>query len=281
MMDDDTGHDPKADATTAHNAAVWDRMARDGAALATPASDADFANPLRTVDPLGWLGESIAGWRVLCLAAGGGRQSALYAAAGAQVTVVDISREMLALDNQVAAERGLAVKTVQADMNDLGCLSAGQFDLVIQPVSTCYVPDVHRVYRQVARVTRPGGLYVSQHKSPVSLQASLQPREATYTIDEAYYRAGPIPKVDQPSRLRETGAREYLHRWEQLIGGLCRTGFAVLDLVEPMHADPKADVGSFGHRGQFIAPYVRIKARRNEDSSGTAGKLWTPSAGKD
>ncbi len=87
------------------NARVWDRMARDGAPLARPASDADFANPLATVDPLGWLGESIRGWRVLCLAAGGGRQSALYAAAGAEVTVLDVSREMLALDAEVARER--------------------------------------------------------------------------------------------------------------------------------------------------------------------------------
>ena len=42
---------------------------------------------------------------MLCLAAGGGKQSALYAAAGAEVTVVDLSPEMLALDRQVAAER--------------------------------------------------------------------------------------------------------------------------------------------------------------------------------
>src|SRR5690606_32677877 len=87
------------------NAQAWDRLAREQAALARPARDEDFAHPLRTVDPLGWLEGSIAGKKVLCLAAGGGRQSALYAAAGADVAVLDISREMLLLDVQVAAER--------------------------------------------------------------------------------------------------------------------------------------------------------------------------------
>src|SRR5687767_4728586 len=86
----------------AHNAKAWDALAREGVALAQPARDEELRDPLATVDPAGWLGGDIRGWRVLCLAAGGGRHSALYAAAGAQVSVVDISGEMLALDRAVA-----------------------------------------------------------------------------------------------------------------------------------------------------------------------------------
>ena len=82
-------------------------------------TDEDFDQPLSVVDRHGWLGPSIAGLRVLCLAAGGGSQSALYAAAGAKVTVVDISGEMLALDRQVAAERQLDITCIQASMDDL------------------------------------------------------------------------------------------------------------------------------------------------------------------
>ena len=161
--------------TLEHNARAWDALARRDAALTRPATDADFANPLAAVDPRGWLGGSITGWRVLCLAAGGGRQSALHAAAGANVTVLDISPEMLARDRAVAAERGFDIRVVEGSMNDLSMLTEAEFDAVIQPVSTCYVPDVAVVYSQVAGVLRPGGLYISQHKSPTSLQTSLKP----------------------------------------------------------------------------------------------------------
>ncbi|MEQ8211978.1 MAG: class I SAM-dependent methyltransferase [Lacipirellulaceae bacterium] len=252
------------------NAAAWDELARKQAKLAQPARDEDFRDPLATVDPLGWLGGDIRGKRVLCLAAGGGRQSALYAAAGAVVTVVDLSGEMLSLDRTVASERGLEVRTVETSMDQLGMFATGEFDLVIQPVSTCYVADVAPVFAEVARVIRPGGLYVSQHKSPVSLQTALKPDGQHYPIAEPYYRDGngqntPLPSLNQPSRLREAGTVEFLHRWEQILGGMCRAGFVIEDLIEPVHADAEAAVGTFGHRGQFVAPYFRVKARRMRD----------------
>ena len=252
-----------SDLSKQHNAKAWDALARRQAALAKPAVDADFANPLQTIDPLGWLGESIANLKVLCLAAGGGRQSALYAAAGAKVTVVDISGEMLALDREVATARNLDVRAIQTSMDELSMLTDGEFDIVIHPVSTCYVADVQPVFLEVARVTRPGGLYVSQHKSPTSLQAKPQATTDGCQITEAYYREGPLPASQEPSRLREQGTLEFLHRWDQLLGGICRAGFAIEDLVEPMHADHEAEVGTFGHRSTFVAPYVRVKARRN------------------
>ena len=248
------------------NARAWDALAKRQAALARPAGDAQFRDPLTSVDPLGWLGGSVANRRVLCLAAGGGRQSALYAAAGAKVTVVDLSAEMLALDRQVASERCLEVQTVQASMDALSMFVEGQFEIVIHPVSTCYVADVAPVFREVARVTRPGGLYISQHKSPVSLQADVRLEGEVYRLREPYYRQGPLPAAE-PCRVREPGTQEFLHRWEELIGGICRAGFVIEDLAEPLHADADADLGTFGHRSQFVAPYLRLKARRAEGNS--------------
>jgi SAM-dependent methyltransferase len=260
-----------------HNRRAWDALVKDRQRFTLPADDADFADPLATVDANGWLGPSIAGRRVLCLAAGGGRQSALYAAAGAIVTVVDLSGEMLALDRQVAAERGFEVRTVETSMDDLSMLPAAGFETVIHPVSTCYLADVATVYREVARVTEPGGLYISQHKQPASLQADIRPSSSGYELIEPYYRSGPLPAVDG-SPHREPGTLEFLHRWEELIGELCRAGFVIEDLIEPVHAEPQAAPGSFGHRTRYVAPYVRIKARRVGTSpiNHSAAKLWTP-----
>ncbi len=67
-----------------HNRQAWDARVRAAARFTRPAPDEEFRNPLAAVDGAGWLGASIAGKRVLCLASGGGRQGALYAAAGAR-----------------------------------------------------------------------------------------------------------------------------------------------------------------------------------------------------
>jgi ubiquinone/menaquinone biosynthesis C-methylase UbiE len=248
-----------------HNARAWDKLAQRQVPLAQAATDADLAKPLSAIDPLGWLGGDIRGLRVLCLAAGGGRHSAIYATVGAHVTVVDISGEMLALDRAVATERKLDIRVIQTSMDELSMFTTGEFDIVIQPVSTCYVADVSRTFAEVARVIRAGGLYISQHKSPTSLQAEITPAGEGYRLREPYYRTGPLPSTER-SRIREAGTLEFLHRWEQLVGGMCRAGFVIEDLVEPLHADEKADVGTFGHRARYVAPYVRIKARRSSET---------------
>jgi SAM-dependent methyltransferase len=252
----------------AHNARAWDRLAGEQAALARPAADQAFADPrswLGSGGPAGrsWLPDQLSGLEVLCLAAGGGKHGPLYAAAGAKVTVVDLSPAMLELDRQVARERRINMEILQGSMDDLSMLAAGRFDLVVHPVSTCYLPDVHRVFREVARVVRPGGRYVSQHKSPTSLQASLQPGAGgRYEILHPQARGEPLPP--QPSsRLREAGTHEFVHSLSDLLGGICVAGFTIEDVCEPDHALAGAAVGSFAHRAAFVPPYLRILARRS------------------
>lgn len=239
-----------------------------------PANDQDFRDPRGFVDSTGWMEGDLRGRRVLCLAAGGGKHGPLFAAAGADVTVVDISPAMLELDREVATERKLKLRTVEASMDQLSALSAAEFDVVFHPVSTCYVPEVAPVYREVARITRVGGLYISQHKQPTSMQADIRPTaRGGYEVTECYYVNGPLPPVEG-SLHREEGTLEYLHRWEEIVGDMCRAGFVIEDFLEPMHARLDAVPGSFGHRSQYIAPYVRIKARRVE--RGRKGGTSTP-----
>ncbi|MBX3423482.1 MAG: class I SAM-dependent methyltransferase [Pirellulaceae bacterium] len=239
--------------------------------LTLPASDDELRRPLEIVDGIGWLNGGIQGWRVLCLAAGGGRHGPLYAAAGAQVTVVDLSPEMLAKDREMSRRKKLDIRTIETSMDNLSALADEQFDLVIHPVSTCYLPSVDRVFAEIARVTRPDGLYISQHKQPLNLQASLETFTGRYVIQHAYYDPQAVPPAGQPSRLREPGTREFAHSWQAILGGICRSGFVIEDLIEPNHADPTALPGSFGHRCHFIAPYLRVKARRR--GRATAGTI--------
>lgn len=250
-------------------------MVRDRQRFTRPAPDESFKDPLGKVDAIGWLVGDIRGKKLLCLGAGGGKHAALYAAAGAEVTVVDISAGQLELDREVAAERKLTLRTVEASMDDMPMFRAGEFEIVVHPVSTCYVPKIGPVYLEIARVTQPGGLYISQHKQPASLQADIKASANGYELIEPYYREGPLPPV-VGSQHREEGTLEFLHRWEEIIGGMCRAGFIIEDLVEPLHAKRDAEVNSFAHRSIYVAPYVRIKARRVGASAASETTLLMP-----
>ena len=107
------------------NRQAWNRLVEKKNRFTRPAKDEDLVDPLGTVDAIGWLGGDIRGLKLLCLAAGGGKHGAIYAQAGALVTVVDLSPAMLELDRQVASERGLDMRTVETSMDDLGMFDDG------------------------------------------------------------------------------------------------------------------------------------------------------------
>ena len=207
-----------------HNRRAWDQLAKQKNRFAIPASAADFEEPLKKVDGPGWLGASIEGKRVLCLAAGGGRHGPIYAAAGAKVTVVDISPEMLELDRTIAKRYGFALQVVETSMEDLSMFDDASFDIVIHPVSTCYVPATAHLFNEVARVTCAGGCYISQHKQPTSLQATLEPGRQGYAIVHRYRNENALPPATKENHVRESGTAEFVHTWEALLGNMCRAG---------------------------------------------------------
>ena len=257
--------------TLLKNAAAWDRLAKAHDALASPACDEAFTDPrnwLGTGGPADrpWLPSSLRGLEVLCLAAGGGKHGPIYAAAGASVTVVDLSASMLDLDRQVARERKLHLELIQSSMDELTMLKNDHFDLVIHPVSSCYLSSLKQVFSEIVRVCRPGGLYMSQHKSPRSLQSSLQPNlngryELLFPECQSADNSGALPPAP-PSRLREAGTDEFVHSLTDILGGICRAGFSIEDFFEPNEGDQEAVRGSFTHRAAFLPPYIRILARK-------------------
>lgn len=233
-------------ARASENRGAWDRLAEDPRFAGTP----EVPDPEAALDE--WLrDEGVRGKDLLCLGAGGGRHGPLHARAGARVTVVDLS------ERQLDHDRRAGLRAVCASIDDLRPLEDASFDIVLQPVSACYVPDVERVYREVARVLRPGGLYVVQHKAPAALQAS-----GTGAIVEPCAEGRLLPPADGP--YREKGTLEFLHTLDALLGGLCRAGFAIEDLIEPPRGDALAPPGSAGQRAWLLPPYLKIKARRQK-----------------
>ena len=74
----------------------------------------------------------------------------------------------------------------------------------------------------------------------------------------AYYREAsrslaPLSDNSVTARLREPGAVEYLHRWEQLVGGICRSGFVIEDLVEPGACQSRTSRREVSPRAQTLS----------------------------
>lgn len=227
--------------------------------------DADAAT--RAIDP--WLRDSpLAGRDVLCLAAGGGFHGPLHALAGARVTVVDLSERQLDHDRRIANQLGLELRTLRQSIDQLDQLGDASFEVVVQPVSSCYLPRLEPMYAEIARVLRPGGLYLSQHKQPGSLQSPLNSggrssAESGYWIDTPLVEGLRLPETGNAADwTREAGTAEFLHGWGALLGGLCASGFVIEAVTEPPRGDALAQAGTPEHRARFLPPYIKLKARR-------------------
>ncbi|WKZ47860.1 MAG: class I SAM-dependent methyltransferase [Anaerolineales bacterium] len=177
---------------------------------------------------------------VLCLASGGGQQGPVFAALGAHVTVYDNSPAQLKQDQLVAEREGLTLKTIEGDAADLSLFADESFDIIFNPVSTVFMQDVRKVWRECFRVLRHGGILLTGSMNPVHYIFDL------YKMDEgALEVAHSIPYSDVTSLSKED-LDEYLanglplefgHSLTDLLGGQCAAGFVITDLYEDVMSD--------------------------------------------
>ncbi len=118
-----------------------------------------FLTPTKPV-PGAWLGD-VKGKRILGLASGGGQQMPLLTAMGARCTVLDYSPRQLESERIVAAREGYSIEIVRADMTKPLPFEDEAFDLIVHPVSNCYVESVEPIFRECHRVLKKGGALLS------------------------------------------------------------------------------------------------------------------------
>ena len=228
---------------TEFNRRAWDNIARSNRRWFTPAS-ADQIRSARGGDfsirltgsksiPQDWI-DHVRDKRILAVGAGGGHQGPVLAAAGAIVTVADISENQLDLDRRVADQHDLDLETVCVDMANLDGFPSDAFDMVINPCSINFVSDPLPVWRGVARVLRNNGVLISGLIQPVN-----------YLFDEVARDRGdlkvrfkiPYSDLDLPEeeRDRTIGPErpiEFGHSLTRLIGGQLEAGFWLTDIME-------------------------------------------------
>lgn len=105
------------------------------------------------------------GMRALSIADGEGRNSVWLAEQGLRVTAVDASANAIAKARSLAAERGVEVHHVQADLRHWAWPEAS-FDTAIAIFAHFHAADRTVVHRKMLRSLVPGGLVLLEAYSP-------------------------------------------------------------------------------------------------------------------
>ena len=248
-----------------YNKQRWAALGRAKAIFTRPWLDLDAASVRERVDPWNLLGD-LSGKKLLCLAGGGGQQSAAFALLGASVTVFDISDEQLAQDQEAARHYGLEIATHQGDMRDLSIFQDHSFDLVWQPYSINFVPDCRVVFNQVSRIIRPGGLYHFMIANPFACGMGTRDWNGEgYLIRRQYIDGAEITYEDEAWVFRDSQAkqeqisspREYRQTLERILNGLVEHNFIMLKMVDRAgHTQNlEAQPGAWDHFTSFLPPW--------------------------
>ncbi|SNT82294.1 class I SAM-dependent methyltransferase [Stenotrophomonas sp. CC120222-04] len=252
-----------------HNRAAWDRQASEVREWSRPVESSTIAAAREgrwqvhltpRALPLDWLGD-VRGRRILCLASGGGQQAPVLAAAGADVTVFDLSDGQLEQDRRVAARDGLQLRTVQGDMRDLHVFANDSFDVVFHPISNLYVPDVRPVWTECRRVLARDGMLMASFYNPVLFVGARDPQldaqgliRPQYAIP--YSDLEDLPSAEREAKLARGDALTFGHSLTELIGGQLDAGFIIDRFMEDWQAQPRFLID------RYLPTFLATRARR-------------------
>ena len=232
----------KAD-PAAHNRKAWDSLVAKGNRWTQPVSREAIAaarkgewgivlTPEKPI-PRNWL-DPVEGKKILCLAGGGGQQAPILAAAGADVTTIDNSPGQLEQDQVVAKREGLTIGSVLGDMRNLTAFEDGSFDMIINPCSNSFVPDVNPIWKECHRVLKVGGSLMVGFISPITHIFDYDKMEAGELLvrHKIPYSDYDLPEQERQVLIDQDEPLWFGHSLEDQIGGQIAAGFAITGFYE-------------------------------------------------
>lgn len=254
----------------------WNALVAARVMYTQPMLDMTEQSARELLDTTGTLGD-VAGKNALVLAGGGGQQSIAFALLGAHVTVFDLSDAQLEQDRLAAAHLGLTIEIVHGDMRDLSAFAENSFDIVYQPYSINFVPDIRPVIQGVARVLRPGGLYRVAWANPFTQTVDEDNYTGEGWIIKHTYEDGRYLGDLFPTWTIEDGEggwveipspREYVHTLSRMVNTLAGNGFVILHLEEWVSDHPDRAPGSWYHWTHVAPPYLQLWTRLHPELTG-------------
>ena len=182
--------------------------------------------------PHGWFGE-LKGKKVLGLASGGGQQMPIFAALGAECTVLDYSEKQLESERMVAEREGYRIEIIRADMTKPLPFADETFDLIFHPVSNCYVEEVKPIYRECYRILKHGGVLMAGLENGVNY---LVNDDETMIVNTMPFN--PLKNEAQRKQLEEADCgMQFSHTIEEQIGGQLEAGLVLTHLYGDVNGE--------------------------------------------
>lgn len=185
-----------------------------------------YLTPTKIV-PHEWFGR-IEGKKILGLASGGGQQMPVFAALGAECTVLDYSEEQCSSERMVAEREGYHIDIIQADMTKRLPFHDEAFDLIFHPVSNCYVEKVDGIFKECYRILKKGGVFLGGYDIGINYIFDEDETELKYALP---FNPLQDPQLFEAS-VRNNWGIQFSHTLEEQIGGQLRAGFLLTDLYE-------------------------------------------------
>ncbi|EJD6669295.1 class I SAM-dependent methyltransferase [Providencia rettgeri] len=240
------------------NQQAWDKQAELQLAWSTPV-DSQTINDAKqgkwkvhlTPSPVDetWLG-NINGQKILCLASAGGQQAPVLAAAGADVTVFDLSQKQLEKDQKVAERDNLTLKTVQGDMRSLDIFANETFDIIFHPISNLYIPDVTPVWQECYRILKPNGRLLSSFFNPIVFVGERNKHYDEQGIIKPSYKMpfselATLSSEQIAQKQANQDAFVFGHSLTDLIGGQLKVGFHIVGFEEDWQPNPRFVIDNY------------------------------------
>ena len=182
--------------------------------------------------PKNWFPE-LEGKKLLGLASGGGQQMPIFSARGAECTVLDYSKRQLESEQLVAEREGYDIEIIHADMTLKLPFEDNSFDIIFHPVSNCYIQDVLHVWKECARVLKPGGILMAGFDNGFNFLFE----DDDETKITGYLPFDPLVNSDQMDSLHEDDGVQFSHTIEEQIAGQIRSGFELLDVYDDTNGE--------------------------------------------
>jgi ubiquinone/menaquinone biosynthesis C-methylase UbiE len=248
------------------NKEAWNKKVMENVRYTQPVSsgtiekckkgDWDICVTTEKVVPRTWFPNNMDGLKVLCLASGGGQQGPILAAAGADVTVVDLSEKQLEQDNIVAKRDNLKLKTIQGSMTNLHFFKDNTFDCIVHPVSNLFVEDLAPVWKEAYRVLKHNGTLISGFTNPLLFIFNDEEEMKGNLKVEHSIPTNSLENLSEEAKIKHIENKhtvEFAHTLEEQIQGQIEAGFLIAGFYED-------DFGGRRMIDNYIKTFIATKA---------------------